>query len=32
MSFDEINNKVKNVYFNEKNKNIDDFDSSHIGI
>lgn len=32
MPLDEINNKVKDVYLNEKNKNMDDFDDSHIGI
>lgn len=30
MSKDEIHDKVKNVYMN--NKNIDDLDSGHIGI
>ncbi len=29
---DDIYDKVKNVYMNKDNKNIDDFDNSHIGI
>ncbi len=32
MPINEIDNKVKEVYYHEKNKNMDDFDGGHIGI